>query len=130
MTLDFLIVLLCLSSPLFTLFFDSFLTPFSHHLLSLVSHSGMDDYDNQRPLFYPDTDKILVCFAIDNPNSFANIHTKWVPEVEHFCPNVPFLLIATKKDLRNYPASKSLIPHNKQQIVSMEQGRTRKSQSL
>ena len=107
MALVFLIILLCLSSPLSTLLL---LDPFSDHLPSLVSHSGLDDYDSQRPLSYPNTDIILVCFAIDNPNSFANVHTKWVPEVQHFCPNVPFLLIATKKD--------------EQQIIGMEQGRT------
>lgn len=70
-------------------------------------HTGQEDYDRLRPLSYPDTDVILMCFAVDLPDSLENIHAKWVPEVQHFCPNVPFLLIATKKDLRNDPANKS-----------------------
>ena len=28
---------------------------------------------------------------------------QWVPEVRHFCPNTPFLLVGCKKDLRHDP---------------------------
>ena len=62
--------------------------------------TGQEDYDRLRPLSYPDTDVILMCFSVDNRDSLENIKTKWIPEIEHFCPNVPYLLIATKKDLR------------------------------
>lgn len=30
-----------------------------------------------------------------------NIPEKWTPEVKHFCPNVPIILVGNKKDLRN-----------------------------
>lgn len=53
-----------------------------------------------RPLSYPDTDVVLICFSISNPVSLSNISEKWFPEVKHFCPNIPILLIGTKKDLR------------------------------
>jgi small GTP-binding protein len=66
--------------------------------------TGQEDYDRLRPLSYPDTDVILMCFSVDNRDSLENIQSKWIPEVEHFCPNVPYLLIATKKDLRTDPA--------------------------
>ena len=65
---------------------------------------GQEDYDRLRPLSYPDTDVILMCFSVDNRDSLENIQSKWIPEIEHFCPNVPYLLIATKKDLRTDPA--------------------------
>ena len=84
------------------------------------THTGQEDYDRLRPLSYPDTDVILMCFAVDLPDSLDNIHSKWVPEVQHFCPNVPFLLIATKKDLRTDPVTKSTI---KGDLVRSEQGR-------
>lgn len=29
-----------------------------------------------------------------------NIPEKWTPEVKHFCPNVPIILVGNKKDLR------------------------------
>ena len=54
-----------------------------------------------RPLSYPDTDVILLCFSLENPDSFDNIQEKWIPEVKHYCPNVPIVLVGTKKDLRH-----------------------------
>ena len=68
--------------------------------LALWDTAGQEDYDRLRPLSYPDTDVILMCFAVDSPDSLENISVKWTPEVQHFCPNVPYVLIATKKDLR------------------------------
>jgi len=53
-----------------------------------------------RPISYPDTDVILICFSISNPNSFGNVVDKWLPEVRNFCPKVPIILVGTKKDLR------------------------------
>uniref|UniRef100_A0A4W3GWB3 Uncharacterized protein n=1 Tax=Callorhinchus milii TaxID=7868 RepID=A0A4W3GWB3_CALMI len=69
--------------------------------LALWDTAGQEDYDRLRPLSYPDTDVILMCFSIDNPDSLENIPEKWTPEVKHFCPNVPIILVGNKKDLRN-----------------------------
>ena len=33
--------------------------------------------------------------------SMENVTMKWYPEVRHYCPNTPILLVGTKKDLRN-----------------------------
>ena len=74
--------------------------------------AGQEDYDRLRPLSYPDTDVILMCFSIDSPgildlrfqlfdislsDSLENIPEKWTPEVKHFCPNVPIILVGNKK---------------------------------
>merc|ERR1711923_338023 len=69
--------------------------------LALWDTAGQEDYDRLRPLSYPDTDVILMCFSIDSPDSLDNIPEKWTPEVKHFCPNVPIILVGNKKDLRN-----------------------------
>ena len=74
-------------------------------LLALPSSSralflGQEDYDRLRPLSYPDTNVLLICFSVDNPDSLENVPYKWVPEVRHFCPGVPFVLVACKMDLR------------------------------
>lgn len=53
-----------------------------------------------RPLSYTDADVVLVCFSISNPISFQNVRDKWKPEVSHFCPHVPVVLVGLKKDLR------------------------------
>ena len=38
-----------------------------------------------------------MCFSIDSPDSLENIPEKWNPEVKHFCPNVPVVLIGKQK---------------------------------
>jgi len=91
--------------------------------LALWDTAGQEDYDRLRPLSYPDTDVILMCFSVDSHDSLENIHAKWVPEVQHFCPNVPFLLIATKKDLRNDPATRQVLLREKLEVIRPEQGK-------
>jgi small GTP-binding protein len=40
--------------------------------LALWDTAGQEEYDRLRPLSYPETDIIFVCFAIDCPNSFPS----------------------------------------------------------
>jgi len=89
--------------------------------LALWDTAGQEDYDRLRPLSYPHTDVILMCFSIDNPDSLANIPEKWTPEVRHFCPNVPIILVGTKKDLRNDENTKrELSKMKKEPVISAE----------
>jgi len=73
--------------------------------LALCDTAGQEDYDRLRPLSYPDTNVLLICFSVDSPDSLENVPEKWVPEVRHFCPGVPFVLVGCKKDLRHHPAT-------------------------
>lgn len=52
--------------------------------LALWDTAGQEDYDRLRPLSYPDTDVILMCFSVDSPDSLENIPEKWTPEVSCF----------------------------------------------
>ena len=61
--------------------------------LALWDTAHQEDYDRLRPLSYPDTDVILVCFSVKEPDSFENVQRKWIPEITHYCPGVPFLII-------------------------------------
>ena len=90
--------------------------------LALWDTAGQEDYDRLRPLSYPNSDVILMCFSIDNPDSFANIPEKWTPEVRHFCPNVPIILVGNKKDLRNDDNTKKELSKMKQEPVKSEEG--------
>jgi len=91
--------------------------------LALWDTAGQEDYDRLRPLSYPDTDVILMCFSIDSPDSLENILEKWHPEVKHFCPNVPIVLVANKKDLRNDSTTIKELAKMKQEPVKSEDGR-------
>ena len=91
--------------------------------LALWDTAGQEDYDRLRPLSYPDTDVILMCYSIDSPDSLENIPEKWTPEVRHFCPNVPIVLVGNKKDLRNDENTRRQLAKNKQETVKPEEGR-------
>jgi Ras family protein A len=51
-----------------------------HVELALWDTAGQEDYDRLRPLSYPDSHVILICFAIDSPDSLDNVQEK----VMHF----------------------------------------------
>ncbi|ETN65311.1 gtpase rho [Anopheles darlingi] len=91
--------------------------------LALWDTAGQEDYDRLRPLSYPDTDVILMCFSVDSPDSLENIPEKWTPEVKHFCPNVPIILVGNKKDLRNDPHTIKELAKMKQEPVKPQEGR-------
>ena len=90
--------------------------------MALWDTAGQEDYDRLRPLSYPDTDVLLLCFSINSPDSFINIPEKWAPEVSHFCPNVPIVLVGNKSDLRNDEETLSQLQKFKQTPVKYEQG--------
>jgi len=69
-------------------------------LLHLWDTAGQEDYDRLRPLSYPGADVVLLCFSTISQASFDAIKEKWAPEIHHYIPNIPHLLIGTKVDLR------------------------------
>jgi small GTP-binding protein len=64
-----------------------------------------------------------MCYSIDSPDSLENIPEKWNPEVKHFCPNVPIVLVGNKRDLRNDEATKKELMKLRQEPVRPDQGR-------
>ncbi|RZC40142.1 Ras and/or Miro domain containing protein [Asbolus verrucosus] len=70
-------------------------------MLILLDTSGQEEYDRLRPIQYPGTDVVLICFSVVWPDSFDNVTEKWIPEVRHFCPKIPIVLVGTKNDLRS-----------------------------
>ncbi|OZJ01677.1 hypothetical protein BZG36_05392 [Bifiguratus adelaidae] len=90
--------------------------------LALWDTAGQEDYDRLRPLSYPETNVILICFAIDQSASFDNVQDRWVPEVTHFCPNVPKLLVGMKVDLREERDRIAELHSIGHQLISYEEG--------
>eukprot|EP01084_Bolivina_argentea_P072575 131780_1 len=69
---------------------------------NLWDTAGQSDYDRLRPLSYPQSDIILVCFDVMSKSSLVNVSSKWVWEVRHWVPDVPLILMGLKTDLRPY----------------------------
>ncbi|XP_048087480.1 uncharacterized protein LOC125286434 isoform X1 [Alosa alosa] len=90
--------------------------------LELRGTNGMDDYDILRPMSYPNTDAILIFFSIVQRDTLESIPNKFIPEVKHFCPNAPIILVGNKKDLRNDEYSLQQLAKNKQKPVKEEEG--------
>lgn len=64
-----------------------------------------------------------MCFSVDSPDSLENIPDKWTPEVRHFCPNVPIILVGNKKDLRNDAGTIRELMKMKQEPIRADDGR-------
>jgi len=92
--------------------------------LALWDTAGQEDYDRLRPLSYPDTDVVLMCFAINNPDSFDNVLEKWMPEVRHYCPTIPVVLVGCKRDLRQDEATRQGLAARKLKMPSGDEIRS------
>ena len=90
--------------------------------LGLWDTAGQEEYDRLRPLSYANANVFLVCFSVVNPVSFENVSAKWFPEVMHFCPEVPQLLVGTKMDLRRDEGTLNKLRQQSQQPITPEQG--------
>ncbi|XP_023559257.1 transforming protein RhoA-like isoform X2 [Octodon degus] len=90
-----------------------------------VFENYVEDYDRLRPLSYPDTNVILMCFFIDSPDSLKNIPEKWTPEVKCFCPNVHIILVGNMKDLQKDEHTRWELAKVKQEPVKPEEDRDR-----
>ena len=93
-----------------------------HVELALWDTAGQEDYDRLRPLSYPDSNVILICFAIDSPDSLDNVQEKWISEVLHFCQGVPILLVGCKTDLRHDPKTIEELKRTSQRPVTSDEG--------
>lgn len=90
--------------------------------LNLWDTAGQEEYDRLRTLSYPQTNVFIICFCVASPSSYENIKLKWYPEVSEHCPNVPILLVGTKKDLRDDPEVLNKLKEKNQSVVSQQQG--------
>ncbi|KAG9097249.1 GTP-binding protein Rho1 [Ceratobasidium sp. UAMH 11750] len=90
--------------------------------LALWDTSGVEDYDRLRPLSYPGSDVVLICFSVNNPDSLDNVEEKWISEVKHFCQGIPFILVGCKKDQHYDPWSYNEMNKTNLPPITTEQG--------
>ena len=82
----------------------------------------MCSYDRIRPLSYPDTDIFVLAYSVVGPDSFHNISHKWYKELKLHNPHTPFILVGTKKDLRNDEEFLQILESREMKPVTFEQG--------
>ena len=68
--------------------------------LQCIDTCGQEDYDRLRPLNYPQTNIFIICCDLARSYSVENVKNKWIPELKHWGPKVPILIVGTKADLR------------------------------
>ncbi|BAT76120.1 hypothetical protein LR48_Vigan01g239100 [Vigna angularis] len=68
--------------------------------LGLWDTAGQEDYNRLRPLSYRGADVFVLAFSLVSHASYENVLKKWVPELQHFAPGIPVVLVGTKLDLR------------------------------
>jgi Ras family protein A len=90
--------------------------------IALWDTAGQEDYDRLRPLSYPDSDVVLIGYSIVEPDTLENVMEKWVPEVRHFCPGVPYVLVGLKLDAMTVPSFVADLKAKGQRVVSLEDG--------
>ncbi|KAJ1303099.1 hypothetical protein OPQ81_011300 [Rhizoctonia solani] len=90
--------------------------------LELYAMTGRDSYDPLRPLTYLDSHVILVCFAIDSPDSLNAVQKRWIPEVRRFHVGISIILVGCKQDLRQDPERIKELSKTNQRLVTCEEG--------
>ncbi|CAL5383438.1 unnamed protein product [Camellia sinensis] len=64
--------------------------------LGLWDTAGQEDYNRLRPLSYRGADVFLLAFSLISKASYENVAKKWIPELRHYAPGVPIILVGTK----------------------------------
>ncbi|ODM96509.1 Ras-like GTP-binding protein Rho1 [Orchesella cincta] len=90
--------------------------------LTIRDTSGQEDYDRLRPLSYPNSNAVLVCFAVDAPDSLENVAEKWSPEIQYYCRDIPVILVGNKMDLRDDPNTIHKLSKKQQEPVTFGDG--------
>ncbi|XP_035836424.1 rac-like GTP-binding protein ARAC3 isoform X2 [Helianthus annuus] len=63
--------------------------------------TGQEDYNRLRPLSYRGADVFILAFSLISKASYEDISKKWIPELRHYAPGVPIILVGTKLDLHD-----------------------------
>jgi len=94
--------------------------------LTLWDTAAGSEFDELRPLAYPETDIFFVCYSIVDRSSLQAVKEQWVPELQKYSPNVPYFLVGLKHDLRDWADKdkplKDVITEEEGQILAKELG--------
>lgn len=68
--------------------------------VSLRLWDTFGDHHKDRRFAYGRSDVVVLCFSLANPYSLRHVKTMWLPEIKHFCPRTPVVLVGCQLDLR------------------------------
>ncbi|XP_038991481.1 rac-like GTP-binding protein RHO1 [Hibiscus syriacus] len=94
--------------------------------IGLWDTAGQEDYNRLRPLSYRGADVFILAFSLISKASYENVAKKWIPELKHYAPGVPIVLVGTKLDLRD--DEQFLMDHPNAIPISAAQGEELKKQ--
>lgn len=58
-----------------------------------------EEFGHLRSLCFPHVDVFILCFSLVNPRSFANISSKWIPQIRTANRTSPIVLVGSQSDL-------------------------------
>ena len=58
------------------------------------------DHEFNRKFAYQHAHVVVLCFAINCPNTFKNVNAVWYSEIRKCCPRTPIVLVGTQSDWR------------------------------
>ncbi len=70
--------------------------------LVVMEVSGRDDYYPLRRRAYHKMDAAVICYSVDSLQTLERVRDFWVPELKRHAPTVPFVVVGTKRDLRDH----------------------------
>ncbi|OCT96463.1 rho-related BTB domain-containing protein 2 isoform X2 [Xenopus laevis] len=68
--------------------------------VSLRLWDTFGDHHKDRRFAYGRSDVVVLCFSTANPYSLRHVKSMWYPEIKHFCPRTPVILVGCQLDLR------------------------------
>jgi len=92
------------------------------YILNLFDSAGQEEYDQLRIMAYPNTNVFILCFSVVDPDSYANILSKWIPELNRYASKVPIILVGTKIDLRSDLSTVEQLTKKSQKPITQNQG--------
>lgn len=61
--------------------------------IQLHDTAGQEDFDRLRKVIYKQADAFILCYSVDNTQSYNNCSDKWIQELRSSQPNAPIVLV-------------------------------------
>ncbi|RKO96894.1 hypothetical protein CXG81DRAFT_5232, partial [Caulochytrium protostelioides] len=80
-----------------------------HPATAILDTAGARDADRLRPISYRNAGLILLCYRPNIPFAFLGLLDRWGPELNHYVPTVPRLLVGCAVDAADRPQAAAAV---------------------